>query len=573
MARLQPIHDIAEICAQHGITNVVLCPGSRCAPLTIAFSSHPKITCRTFSDERSAAFVALGIAQQTNMPTALVCTSGSAAYNFAPAVAEAFFQQIPLLVFTADRPPEWIDQWDGQTIRQQNIFGQHAKAAFQLPDDYTHPDAVWHINRTINDAILLSHQFPAGPVHVNVPLREPLYPANGEKIVFSKSVRVVKEHQPALNVSEKVCDELSQRIQYYSKVVVMSGQQQHQPELIKAVDKFCEAHHATLVGDVISNFHASKNTIRYADVFLAQCGEAIQKSLGPELLITFGKSIISKNTKLFLRSHRPLEHWHILPAGDVPDTFQSLTRIVKADPKSFFETLSNQKVEGFPAQKKENFTKLWQAEEDRTLRSLPNFFDDSFTEFHVLQQVIESLPTRCNLHLANSMAVRYANMVGLTTQQYGVRVFANRGTSGIDGCTSTAVGHSLTSDIPNILLTGDLAFFYDRNAFWHNYAIPNLRIVLVNNHGGIIFNMIDGPTHVEQSAEYFVTKQNLTARNLAEEFGVEYLLLNTQKKIKNTLKNFFEFEGKIKLLEVASEQTVAKETFNRYKSIIKNQYN
>jgi 2-succinyl-5-enolpyruvyl-6-hydroxy-3-cyclohexene-1-carboxylate synthase len=516
----------------------------------------------------------LGIAQQTKMPVVLVCTSGSAAYNFAPAVAEAFFQQIPLLVFTADRPPEWIDQWDGQTIRQQAIFGQHVKAAFQLPNDYTHPDAVWHINRTVNDAILLSYQLPAGPVHVNVPLREPLYPAKGEKVFFSNSLRVVKEHQTARNIDEKVCDELSQRIHHYSKVIVMGGQQEYQPKLIKAVDKFCKAHHATLVGDVISNFHASENTIRYADVFLAHCGETIQKSLAPELLITFGKSIISKNTKLFLRSHRPLEHWHILPDGNnVPDTFQSLTRIVKADPQSFFETLSHQKAEGFLAQKKENFTKLWQVEEHRVLRSLPNFFDGSFSEFHILQQVIELLPARCNVHLANSMAVRYANMIGLATQQNGVQVFANRGTSGIDGCTSTAVGHSLVSDIPNILITGDLAFFYDRNAFWHNYATPNLRIVLVNNHGGIIFNMIDGPAQLEQSAEYFVTQQKLTAKHLAEEFAIEYLLLNTQKKIKNSLESFFEFDGKVKIVEVASEQTVAKEMFNRYKSIIKNEYN
>lgn len=188
MATHQAIYDIAEICAQHGIQNAVLCPGSRCAPLTLAFANHAAITCRTLSDERSAGFIGLGLAQQTHTPSVLVCTSGSAAYNFAPSVAEAFFQQIPLVVFTADRPAEWIDQWDGQTIRQENIFGGHVKRAYNLPSD-SHPDSVWHINRVVNEAIALAQTFPAGPVHINVPLREPLYPQAGEKSNSAKRLK------------------------------------------------------------------------------------------------------------------------------------------------------------------------------------------------------------------------------------------------------------------------------------------------------------------------------------------------------------------------------------------------
>ncbi|MCA6432376.1 MAG: 2-succinyl-5-enolpyruvyl-6-hydroxy-3-cyclohexene-1-carboxylic-acid synthase, partial [Cytophagales bacterium] len=156
MTRLQPIYDIAELCAQKGVSQAILCPGSRCAPLTLAFTRHPSIATRTISDERSAAFIALGIAQQTQQPTVLVCTSGSAAYNFAPAIAEAFFQEVPLVVFTADRPKEWIDQWDGQTIRQNNIYGGHVKKSFQLPEDYDHSDTQWYINRSVNEAINLS---------------------------------------------------------------------------------------------------------------------------------------------------------------------------------------------------------------------------------------------------------------------------------------------------------------------------------------------------------------------------------------------------------------------------------
>lgn len=153
---MQPIFNIAEICARKGMRDMVLSPGSRCAPLTLAFVRHPDINTKTISDERSAAFIAIGIAQQTLLTTGLVCTSGSAAYNYAPAIAEAFYQQIPLLILTADRPPEWIDQLDGQTIKQESIYGKHVKASYSLPVDYSHPDSKWFIERTLSEAINLS---------------------------------------------------------------------------------------------------------------------------------------------------------------------------------------------------------------------------------------------------------------------------------------------------------------------------------------------------------------------------------------------------------------------------------
>ena len=362
MTRLQPIYDLAELCAQKGITQAILCPGSRCAPLTLAFTRHPAITTRTISDERSAAFIALGMAQQTQQPTVLVCTSGSAAYNFAPAIAEAFFQEVPLLVFTADRPKEWIDQWDGQTIRQTNIYGGHVKKSIQLPEDYDHIDAQWYINRAVNEAINLSREFPCGPVHINVPLREPLYPAKGEKFQFSPGVRITSENKLTTSLSHSEREELDQSLVGFSKVMVIAGQQEYNDALIKLVDRFSRKHHAAVVGDVISNFHGSENTIRFADSILGQGSKSVQESLQPELLITFGKSIISKNVKQFIRSHKPLEHWHIQPAGTVPDSFQSLTRVIRSSVENFFESLLNtEHPEKFENQKKSNYFHLWQA--------------------------------------------------------------------------------------------------------------------------------------------------------------------------------------------------------------------
>ena len=574
MSRLQPIYDIAELCANHGIYHAIVCPGSRCAPLTLAFARHDEITCRTFSDERSAAFVALGMAQQKNKPTILVCTSGSAAYNFAPAIAEASLQEIPLLIFTADRPKEWIDQWDGQTIRQRNLYGSHVKKSYDLPEDYDHPDSVWYINRVVNEGIALAQEFPKGPVHINVPLREPLYPKENEKISFSKKLRSIQISQSKITLPEAEKKALTQVLSGYSKVILIAGQQDHHAGIEKAVAKFCKVNQVALIGDVISNYHFLSKNIRYADVFLGACGDSIQKSLQPELVITFGKSVISKNLKLFLRKNVPAQHWHLQSSGIAPDTFQSLTRVIHCDPKSFFEDLSQSPAIGkFELQKKENYTQLWNAEEHRTEISYQSFFSKAeFSELTALKEIISALPTRCNLHLANSMSVRYANLIGLTEKNKGIHVYANRGASGIDGCTSTAVGHTLSSDIPNILITGDLAFFYDRNAFWHNYQMPNLHIVVVNNQGGIIFNLIDGPNELEEKDSYFITNQKLTASHLATEFNINYHKIDSTKNLKAALKDFTNFEGKTKILEIISNQQTGKEAFNKFKQHLKKGY-
>ena len=191
---------------------------------------------------------------------------------------------------------------------------------------------------------------------------------------------------------------------------------------------------------------------------------------------------------------------------------------------------------------------------------------------HLVREVLKTLPQRCNLHLANSMSVRYANFIGLEAAKKGIHVFANRGTSGIDGCSSVAVGHSLTSDVPNFLITGDMALFYDRNAFWHNYELPNLRIVVLNNHGGTIFNMIDGPADLPEKSEYFITRQSLTAKNLAAEFSFDYLKLDSLKKWKNTLNDFFQFNGKTKILELESSASLSKDIFEQFKKQIKKGY-
>lgn len=574
MTRLQPIYDIAELCSRKGLNQAVLCPGSRCAPLTVAFSRHPNIQTRTISDERSAAFIALGIAQQKKSPTLLLCTSGSAAYNFAPAVAEAFFSGTPLVVFTADRPAEWIAQHDGQTIFQPNIFGKHVKGSFELPHDYDHADSQWAINRIVNEAINLSFQEPKGPVHINAPFREPLYPEQDHVFEFSKNIRVMDELPPSYALTEEQKRSISLEWSQYHHVMVVAGQQDYDKVSQDAISKFVLKHSIPVVGDIISNLHPLENLIRHSDLFLGQATDEIKKTLQPDLLITFGKSTLSKNLKLFLRKYSPKAHWHIQSAGSVADPFQHVTKVFNADASDFFNfMLTLSESSSFENQKQKNFYQLWEVEERKSIRSLTEFFPQKNTvELEIIKEVIQSLPEQCNLHLANSMSVRYANFIGLEARQRNIQVFSNRGTSGIDGCSSTAVGHALSSQQHHILITGDLAFFYDRNAFWHNYPIPNLHVLVLNNHGGIIFKLIDGPGTLPEADEYFITHQKLTARKLCEEFDFEYLLLDNKKKIKNLIQDFVSFDNRTKILEFESDASLNKEAFDTLKKQIKKSY-
>lgn len=574
-SRFQSIYDIAVLCARKGLTHAVLCPGSRCAPLTLAFTRHGDIQARIISDERSAGFIALGISQQIKKPVILSCTSGTAAYNLAPAVAEAFFSKRPLIIFTADRPTEWIGQQDGQTIYQSNVFGKHVKQSYQLPQEYEHVDNQWAINRIVNEAINFSSEEPQGPVHINAPFREPLYPSATEQFSFSDTVRVMDDHLNTFELDENLKKIIAGEWPNYHNVLLVAGQQDADDNLVHSLMSLLSArNNLPIVGDIISNLHGIPELVRHADLFLGQCSESVLKTLKPDLLITFGDSTISKNLKFFLRKYNASAHWHIQSSGFIADTFQTITKIIHSTPGSFFNFLTSiPRHDSFENQKQNNYHKLWEVEERRAFRTLEEYFpQDEFGELELVNEVIKNLPATCNLHLANSMSVRYANFIGLNHKHQNVHVFSNRGTSGIDGCTSTAMGHTLSSDIPNVLITGDLAFFYDRNAFWHNYVTPNLRVLLLNNHGGLIFKMIDGPDAVPEVDEYFVTHQRLTAKNLCEEFGIVHLKFDHKRKLKNLLIDFFEFDGKPKILEFETEINLNKKLFENLKQKIKKSY-
>src|SRR5690554_2226538 len=316
----------------HGIKDVVLCPGSRNAPLIHALATDKDFTCYSIVDERSAGFFALGVIQARQRPAAVCCTSGTAALNMGPAVAEAFYQQLPLLVITADRPPAWIGQMDGQTIPQTGLFGELVRHSVQLPE-VNNREEEWHCNRLINEAILSLNNGIKGPAHISIPLSEPLFGFHAETL---PAVRVIRRSGQKHIIPEE--DRYAERFLSYSKRMVIVGQLPPANGLAAYLTTLSEQHGIVVLADRLSNI-PSKDSFP-VDVVPRSASERDLEELMPELVVTIGGHIVSKRLKQFIRSASLRELWHISPAGEVIDTFQQVTDIVKSDPGTFLRYLA-----------------------------------------------------------------------------------------------------------------------------------------------------------------------------------------------------------------------------------------
>ena len=557
---------LAEIANLKGIQHAVISPGSRSAPITIAFARHPDIKTYVIPDERSAGYIALGMSLKLDQPIGLICTSGTAAINLYPAIAEAYYQNVPLIIFTADRPTEWIDQADGQTIHQENLYGKHVKKYFNLPSDQEHKDLQWHIDRIINEAINTAIDPIQGPVHLNIPIREPFYPSNTDEYKFNFKLKIIETVRGDIDPDPDSLEVLSEIWNKAQNILVVAGQSRSSIDLNKSLEEFITTFEIPLIGDTIANIQGIyKNTITHHDLSLSSGGKT-NGSLAPDLLITYGNSVISKNLKTFLRDVRPANHWHIQEMGYYRDTFQCLTQRIQLRPAVFFQKAL--KIFSKKTRSAE-YLKRWVRHEKNNEKIIKSFFNAKleFSELEAVHELIHSLPDQVNLHLANSMPVRLANLIGLLKP--GIEVFANRGVSGIDGCLSTSVGISAHSSRLNFVLIGDMAFFYDRNGLWHDIDPGNLRVIILNNHGGGIFRMIEGPSKQPELKTFFETDQKLKAENTASDFQLDYYFCKDLSGLKINFPHLLVDDGKSKILEIETNSQINKTIFDKYISQFK----
>lgn len=569
MAILQPLIDMASICYAQGIRHVVISPGSRSAALTLAFVRHGGFEMHVCMDERPAGFIALGIAQQIDSPVVLICTSGSAAYNFAPAVSEAFFQQIPLLVLTADRPKEWLHQYEGQTIYQNEIYGRHVKRSFEISADYAHSDAQWAINRITNEAVNAAASRPYGPVHINVPIREPFYPIETEELQPSSQIRVIKRQLADAKLPQEAWEELLEEWEDSPRILIAGGQGKRNDSLNKALATISDEWGIPVLGDCISNLEDDR-FIKHHDLFLSTAEAA---DLCPDLLVTFGLSFLSKEFKQFLRKNTPKKHWHIGQDNFLADPTQSVTRIIPVTPTGFFQDLFEKIdyqlfVQNTDPENDASYGQKWSNAEIKARRTKADYLKNLtyLNDLTVLDYIFKYSNIEFELHAANSMSVRYANV--LASDGHFSGVFANRGTSGIDGCVSTAIGAAKVNQKPTLLVVGDVAFLYDRNGLLTESLPQNLKIVVLNNAGGNIFRMIDGPRGLGELEKFFETRHGFSARRTAEDSGIAYLSINEASELESTVSAFFNAPG-IALLEAFCDPEDSEHAWKGLKKIFR----
>lgn len=521
---------LLEIFLAKGITNIIISPGSRNAPLTIGFASNPAFQCYSIADERSAGFFALGIAQQIKKPVALVCTSGSALLNYYPAFAEAFYSQIPLIVLSADRPQSKIDIGDGQTIRQENVFANHSLYNANLHELASQENDI-KINEALDTAFAKK-----GPVHINAPFEEPLY-----ETVETLSVQPVITHPQLIPSTLSDLSAFAKIWNQSTRKMILVGV--NEPNAIddETLNFFAKDESVTVWTETTSNVH-HPSFITNIDTIITPFTNQDFENFQPEILVTFGGMIVSKRIKAFLRKYQPKHHWHI-DTLRAYDTFGALTQHFQVSPQAFFNQflpLTISVISDY-AQRLENVKQNRRVKHDAYLATIP------FSDFKVFDKVIPRLPKNSQLQISNSSAIRYAQLIPIDTS---IEVYCNRGTSGIDGATSTAIGAAVANKKQTTFITGDIGFLYDTNALWNNYIPKNFKIILINNGGGGIFRILPGHKETPVFNTFFETSHCLTAEHLAKMYGFNYSIASDENSLEKALTNLFATNDQPALLEV-----------------------
>ena len=578
-----PIIPVAQTlilsCLKFDFFDVVISPGSRNVPLAIGFASNKKFKCYSIVDERSAAFFALGLSQKSKKPTILICTSGSALLNYYPAVAEAYYSEIPLIILSADRPEYKINIGDGQTINQSNVFEKNILYSNSLKQDCSHATEEIiksNLQKIVNDKAdyskieklqksiqknneeIIEIAFNLSinkmqPVHLNVPMEEPLYEFNDSPSI---SVKVKKKTEKKPSLTD--LDNFYKAINKASKIMILIGVSDGNILSKKSIQKINSCSSIIVMKEHTSNvFNESfiSNIDRLiGPIELQSNSDSLFDELSPEIVISLGGMIVSKKIKSFLRNYKPQKHFHI--GNNISkDSFYSGVEHINATANKFFENIDLNKSDS-------KYFEKWN-QLDYSKLDLHNRYMKviNFSDLKVFEILTNWIPKKYNIQVANSTPIRYFQLFDLKNKNM---MFANRGTSGIDGSTSTAIGSSVQNDSPVLLVTGDLSFFYDVNALWNNHIPKNFRIIIINNSGGGIFKILPGFKENNLFSEFIETQHNLSARLIAKMFNFNYTRVSTKFGLNLYLRTFFKNSKKPKILEIKTSSVKSTKILKEY---------
>jgi 2-succinyl-5-enolpyruvyl-6-hydroxy-3-cyclohexene-1-carboxylate synthase len=489
MHHLQHISELGPLVEKLGVRHVLIAPGSRNAPLIQLFTSHPGFICHSIVDERSLAYVALGMARQLGEAVVVVTTSGTAVLNLSPALAEAFHQKIPLLVLTADRPREMLSQFNNQVTDQRFPYFNFSKGFFELPAELRERGDLEHGMQSVEILFQEAVLFPQGPVHLNLPLTEPLYESLPDPMLSWGETKPDSESassRETIDTGIKLAGK---------KVMILAGMGTGDTRLQQVLENLQTQMNVVVVAENISNL-SSEHFVSTPELVLAGASDKERTVLAPELLISFGQQVVSKRLKLFVQSLKDLEI-HEIQEGLALDEIQK-----------------DLQASGEPDQ---TYQMLWKELEERESGRARDYLKQaSFGNLTAVARILEAAPAQTVIHLGNSTTIRLSQLLRTRSD---LKYYSNRGVSGIDGSLSAAVGAAMVSDQQHLLILGDLSFVYDSNALWNKSFPENLKIVVLNDGGGGIFRLLEGPDRMEFFEEFSVTHHPVSLELLSGAFG------------------------------------------------------
>ena len=503
------VNILTSLLVAHGVKHAVVCPGSRNSPIVHNLNECPKIACYPVTDERSAGFYALGMSQALGQPVVVCVTSGTALLNLAPAVAEAYYQHIPLVAISADRPTQWIDQLDGQTLPQPDALGRFVKKAVSLSEPHDE-ETRWYCNRQVNEVLIACTHQDGGPVHINVPISEPLFEYTVKSLPQERKIKLI-----TAEANSQTMTHIGRMFLLADRPMLICGQPMN-PGLDEAV---------AIV----------ENDERYV----------------PDFVLYIGGSIVSKRLKRFLRKAR--EVWSVNATGEVNDTFMNLTQVIQGDGKIIADY-----VRFLIEDNAHPFIMMW---EDllKKVREHAETYEPEYSQMAAVKYFERGMSADALTHYANSSAIRLANIYARH------RVYCNRGVNGIEGSLSTAAGFSCVTDEKVFCVIGDLSFFYDQNALWNQNLRGNFRILLLNNGKGGIFNMLKGLEQSPARDRFVAAAHHTSAEGICLQNNVKYLKASNMEEMQQGVDTLLYIESnRPVLLEVFTDAQTDEQALKTY---------
>ena len=510
------VNILTSLLVQHGVRHAVICPGSRNSPIAHNLNECPEIECYPVTDERSAGFYALGMALTLCKPVVICVTSGTALLNVAPAVAEAYYQHVPLVVVSADRPEQWIDQLDGQTMPQPDALGRFVKKAVSLPEPHDE-ESHWYCNRLINEALNETNHHGYGPVHINVPISEPLFEYTVPELPDERRIHLINSRCDRYMLSIACSDQFVAA----KKPMLVIGQMSMEQLLPAEIYMISQC--AVVINEALS---LGKGGSHFNEVLYAVSGDP---DFEPDFLLYVGDTLVSKRIKQWMRTLKNTKIWAVTEDGRIQDTTMNLYGVIEGRAADVIEDL----VESIKT-KSISSTSRYKARWDMALRKtayMAMTYQPEYSQMAAVKKFEEMLGTAVNyfVHYGNSSSIRLASFYARHF------VYCNRGVNGIEGTLSTAAGCSVVADQKVFCALGDLSFFYDQNALWNVNLKGNLRVLLLNNQRGTIFSMLKGLEQSNARNKFVSGEHAATAEGICMQNNVQYIKATNMEELEQGL--------------------------------------